>query len=38
MPADFLKGIAFWMVPRLGQFVLLVRTTCSWRCVCVCCV
>ena len=31
MVPDFRKGIAFWKVPRLGAFVLPVRTTCIRR-------
>jgi hypothetical protein len=28
---DFRKSVAFWKVPRLHSFVLLVRATCKWR-------
>jgi hypothetical protein len=28
---DFQKSIAFWKAPRLLSFVLLVRSTCTWR-------
>ena len=31
MPLDFRKSFAFWKVPRLRPFVLLVRATCRWR-------
>jgi hypothetical protein len=31
MLPDFRKSVAFWKVPRLRPFVLLVRAACRWR-------